>query len=155
MNCVFPTYWLYYVFQNDISWSKNTFIEFDNYCFFASLCFNKNRGSNHRCSVKMVFWKISQFHRKNTCVEAFLKKIADLKVYNIIKIKTLPLLFSWENRKIFNRFLFGTTLVAASENGWRISEGRSPANLNRATDTIRCRMAFFNSIKGERNVPFT
>ena len=44
-----------------------------------------NRSSHHRCSVKKVFFKISQISLEKNCDEVFFNENAGLKTWNFIK----------------------------------------------------------------------
>ena len=67
-----------------------------------------------RCSVKNVFWEISQNSQENTCARvSFLIK---LQACNLIKKETVAQVFSFEFWEISkNTFFQGTPLVAAYE----------------------------------------
>ena len=72
-------------------------------------------GSHRRCSIKKVFWKISQNSQENTCATvSFLIKL-QASACNFIKKETLAQAFSCVFCKIFNNiFLIQHLRVTAS-----------------------------------------
>ena len=140
MNYIFPNL----VFQNFrmiiFHDQKTLFIKFYNYfCFFATLYFNKNI-----CKVSIFlfvfFFDWLQKHKPEVfCKKIVLKNLANLtekhlqwslliklqawRSATLLKKETPSQLFSCEYHKNFKKnILHGTPPVAASENGWRISE---------------------------------
>ena len=69
-----------------------------------------------RCSVKKVFFEISQNSQENTCASLFLIKLQAMGPATLLKKETLAQVFSCEFCEISkNTFSYRTHLVAASD----------------------------------------
>ena len=67
------------------------------------------------CSVKKVFLKFREIHRKEPVLEFLFNKASDFKVYNFIKKRqTLAQVFSFEFRDIFRNIYFVEHLGSAA-----------------------------------------
>ena len=69
------------------------------------------------------YYKFPDIHKKISVLESVFNKVTGLMAYSFIKKETPTKVFSCEYHKMFEKsFFYGTLLVAASENGRRISK---------------------------------
>ena len=69
------------------------------------------------------YWKFPDIHKKKSVLESLFNEVTGLMASNFIKKETPTHVFSCEYHKMFEKsFFYGKPLVAASENGWRISK---------------------------------
>ena len=72
----------------------------------------------NRCS-----YKFPDIHKKISVLESLFNKVTGLMVCNFIEKEIPTQVLSCEYHKMFGKLFYWAPLVAASENGWRISKG--------------------------------
>ena len=68
---------------------------------FRTRCSEATEAAVRRCSLKLVFLKVSQCSQENTCVGIFFNKVAGLKSYYVIKNETPTRVFFCEYCEIY------------------------------------------------------
>ena len=100
---------------------QKIFVEYLTFCFFWSVL--AAGAATTVVLLKRCSYRFHKFYKKTLVLESLFNKMADLKVCNFIEKEISPQLFSCKYRKTLKKsFMYGITMVTASENGWRISK---------------------------------